>query len=639
MQTGLVYTNENCLGCNKCIAACPILRVNTSSISDKKNVVSVDGEACVHCGNCIDACPHGAREYADDTEAFLSDLKGGKQISLLVAPAFIANYPNEYKKVLGYLKSLGVNHVISVSFGADITTWGYLNYIKQHNFTGGISQPCPAIVDYIEKYIPSLIDRLVPVQSPLMCAAIYVKKYMKLSDSLAFLSPCIAKKAEIIRPENGNLVQYNVTFHHLMDVLSSVDLSRYEALDEIEYGLGSIYPMPGGLRENVEYFLGKDLMIRQIEGEKHAYHFLHEYAKRVDAKKPLPFMVDALNCQCGCIYGTGTDPARVDDDDILFSLHTQKTASASKNKKSPWNHNLSYEDRLKQFNYAFRDLDLNDFLCRYNKNRHVGMIQASDRELENAFLSLNKHTEGERSINCSACGYDGCKEMAIAIANGINVPENCIHYMKNSVEKEKSDIERLSSEIKERENEIRTSYNTVFEEIEKIHLSMKELSDGNQLTAQELCVLTDIIQQVVDSTSSITQAADVVVSSIKGYEEINEAVIHISGQTGMLALNASIEAARAGIAGRGFAVIADQVTKLSAETKSTVNEGKKHREIVDPALDSLSGSVKNVLQQMRDISERVSEIAGASQQISAQTIMIESTADQIRSQMETVLKL
>ncbi len=638
MQTGLVYTNDNCLGCNKCISACPILRVNTSAIVNKKNLVSVDGDACIHCGNCISACPHEAREYSDDTNTFLSDLKAGKRISLLVAPAFIANYPKEYKKVLGYLKSLGVNHVISVSFGADITTWGYLNYIKQHNFTGGISQPCPVVVDYIEKYIPSLIDRLVPVQSPVMCAAIYVKKYMKISDSLALLSPCIAKKVEINRPENGNLIQYNITFKHLMDVLSTVNLDQYEALDEIEYGLGSIYPMPGGLRENIEYFLGKDLMIRQVEGEKLTYHFLHEYAKRIEAGKPLPFMVDALNCHAGCIYGTATDPARTDDDDILFSLHAQKTASASKNKKSPWNHKLSYEDRLKQFNYAFRDLDLNDFLCKYNKNRYVGMIKASNSQLNQAFLALNKHTEEDRSINCSACGYDGCKEMAIAIANGINVPENCIHNMKSSVEKEKADIERLSQEIQERENEIRTSYNSVFEEIEKIHFAMKDLSDGNQLTAQELCVLTDIIQRVVESTSSITQATEVVVSSIKGYEDINEAVIHISGQTGMLALNASIEAARAGLAGRGFAVIADQVNKLSAETKSTVNEGKKHREIVEPALDSLSNSVKNVLDQMHDISERVSEIAGASEEISAQTIMIESTAEQISSYMASVIK-
>lgn len=637
MSKGLVYTNDNCLGCNKCIAACPLLRVNTSTIVDKKNIISVDGDACVHCGNCITACPHSARDYMDDTETFLSDLKSGKRISLLVAPAFIANYPKEYKKVLGYLKSLGVNHIISVSFGADITTWGYLNYITQHNFTGGISQPCPAIVDYIEKYIPSLVDKLVPIHSPMMCAAIYVKKYMKISDTLAFLSPCIAKKSEISRPENGNIIQYNVTFKHLMDNLSSVRLDQYDAIDEIEYGLGSIYPTPGGLRENVEYFLGKDVMIRQIEGEGHAYHFLHEYAKRVASGKPLPFMVDALNCQSGCIYGTATDPARTDDDDILFALHQQKTAAASSDKKSPWNHNLSYENRLKQFNQAFRDLDLNDFICKYNKNRYIGELQATDAQLKDAFLSMGKNTKEEQSINCGACGYAGCKEMATAIAHGINVPTNCIHFVKASVEAEKADVERLSEEIKQREEEIRNSYKAVFEQIESIHKSMQELSDGNQVTATDLSILTGSIQEVVENTNAITKAIDLVAGSVKGYEEIDEAVIHISGQTGMLALNASIEAARAGVAGRGFAVIADQVNKLSQETKSTVNEGKKHSEIIAPALDSLSHSVENVLAQIHDINDRISGIASASEKISAQAILIEETANQIRAQMTSVI--
>ena len=67
--------------------------------------------------------------------------------------------------------------MISVSYGADICTWAYINYIQKHNFLGGISQPCPAVVGYIEKYVPELIPKLMPVQSPMMCSAIYVKKY------------------------------------------------------------------------------------------------------------------------------------------------------------------------------------------------------------------------------------------------------------------------------------------------------------------------------------------------------------------------------------------------------------------------------------------------------------------------------
>jgi len=191
---GLVVTNDNCIGCNKCISVCSCVGACRSSEAEGRNRIDVDGSKCVACGACFDVCEHSAREFIDDTEEFFNALKKGERISLLLAPAFKANYPGEYEKVLGGLKGLGVNRIISVSFGADITTWGYLNYIQKHNFTGGISQPCPAVVGYIERYIPELIPKLFPVQSPMMCAAIYARKVMGITDKLAFISPCIAKQ-------------------------------------------------------------------------------------------------------------------------------------------------------------------------------------------------------------------------------------------------------------------------------------------------------------------------------------------------------------------------------------------------------------------------------------------------------------
>lgn len=185
MYESLVYTNDKCIGCNKCIRACESTGACIAVEEDGYVRIDVDPVRCVACGGCIDACEHGAREFRDDTERFFEDLKKGEKISLLVAPAFKANYIDEYESVLGGLKKLGVNRIINVSFGADITTWGYLNYVEKYHFTGGISQPCPAVVGYIERHLPELLPKLFPVQSPLMCAAIYAKKEMGITDKLA----------------------------------------------------------------------------------------------------------------------------------------------------------------------------------------------------------------------------------------------------------------------------------------------------------------------------------------------------------------------------------------------------------------------------------------------------------------------
>ena len=161
---------------------------------------------------------------------------------------------------------------------------------------GGISQPCPAVVGYIERYIPELLPKLFPVQSPMMCGAIYARKHMGINDKLAFISPCIAKKMEMESVRGKGLISYNVTFDHLMRYVKEHGITGPSVKDEIEYGLGSVYPTPGGLKENVFWFLGEDALVRQMEGEKHMYHYLEQNKENI-AKGKYPYLfVDALNC-------------------------------------------------------------------------------------------------------------------------------------------------------------------------------------------------------------------------------------------------------------------------------------------------------------------------------------------------------
>ena len=353
--SSLVYTDDNCIGCNKCINACPAMGACMSVEDDEGKIrrIEVNPDYCVSCGACIDACKHDARKFMDDTERFFADLKKGEKISLLIAPAFLANYPREYSSVLGGLKKCGINRIISISFGADICTWGYLNYILKYNFIGGISQPCPAVVRYIENYTPELIPKLFPVQSPLMCGAIYVRKVLGLQDKLCFISPCIAKKLEIDDPNNKGLVQYNVTFNHLMKYVKEHNITGPSATDEIEYGLGSIYPTPGGLKENVHWFLGEDVAVRQIEGEKRMYEWLQANKDRIKGGKTPFTFIDALNCENGCICGTAVDPKMSKTDDALYNLLKIKEQSKKNKKGDAWSKPDTPQKRFANFNKQF----------------------------------------------------------------------------------------------------------------------------------------------------------------------------------------------------------------------------------------------------------------------------------------------
>ena len=96
------------------------------------------GDSVCHFFDIFDGLIQGLNRIAvtSSDRVLFEDLASGKKISVILAPAFLANYPKEYQRVLGYLKSKGVNHICSVSFGADITTWGYLKYITEHKFLG-----------------------------------------------------------------------------------------------------------------------------------------------------------------------------------------------------------------------------------------------------------------------------------------------------------------------------------------------------------------------------------------------------------------------------------------------------------------------------------------------------------------------
>ena len=551
---------EKCVGCNRCIRACPVRGANVAYEENDEIKVSVDNSRCIACGACITACQHNSRDYYDDTERFLSDLRSGIPISMFAAPANRTNGEN-WGRLLTWLRNQGVRKIYDVSLGADICTWGYIRYIQKNNPPAIITQPCPAIVNYIMIHNHDLIQYLSPVQSPMLCAAIFMKKYERIDDRLAALSPCISKTHEF---EATHYVDYNVTLKKLYEYieLHGITLPMQETgFDNTDASLGRVFSMPGGLKENVELHLGKSIRVDKSEGQDIVYAALQEYGEQNG--RNLPVVFDVLNCMEGCNKGTGCANERG-----IFEINAIMEEQRKHNMCTPEEAEALYAD----FDHA---LNLNDFLRRYTPV-NIMPYTATEAQIEQAFASLGKISEVDKKFDCSACGSNTCYDMARRIACGLNIPENCIQKERNDIRNE--------------------------------HTSVLELSATN---LSNIDGILDDISKIRGLSNEIIQSVSSVNVAIEKYNKMANEIDSIAMHINIISLNASIEAARAGQHGKAFAVVADEIRKLAHTSKNTVSETEQITEQatgsikgINEMVAHISAEVEKAFQNITDISEK-----------------------------------
>lgn len=622
---GEIYLDsEKCVGCNACVRACPVIDANVAKTDETgRLIIHIDEEKCIKCGACIRACSHHARTYSDDMDAFFKDLKAGKEIVLIAAPSIKIAFDGYWRHVLQWFRNQGIQKIYDVSYGADICTWAHVRYLQQHPDAKLISQPCAAVVNYILKNKPELIPNLSPVHSPMVCLGIYIREILGFRGKIAAISPCIAKADEF---HDTQVIDYNVTMEHLRDYFNEnkVDLPQVKVFSEFEFddniGLeGAIYPRPGGLMKNLLIHV-PDLQIITSEGTERLYEDLNLYLEQ--DRKDLPTVFDVLSCKDGCNGGpaTGVNYHCFEMNNIMYSVE-QYAKNVRRKNKTKRGHDL-------QFQEFDEKLQLNRFIRTYkaydNKSIHV-----TEADIERVYKLLGKETEEQKHFDCHACGFRTCRDMAIALAKGINEKENCHQYMLHTIKEERLKVENVNHRVHTMNGELLDVFEQLNTNIRRVKEEADLIREAGLHTTEKMNILTEHMNKLAELNQGIKESAEHISNSIEGYNIMTKDVEKIAGQINLLSLNAAIEAARAGEAGRGFAVVASNIRELSDSSKTSVSSAKQN----DGAIKDAIQEITNVIQKFNDT---ITELLQSVQDAIADVNQTSENGRTIQESMDTV---
>lgn len=456
-----LYTiKNNCQDCYKCVRRCPVKAIK---IEDGSAMIVPD--LCIACGTCYRVCPAKAKQARNDLTRAKHLVQSGKDVYVSLAPSWITEFEGvSREQMIAAIRRLGFRGVSETALGAEEVSAniaGLLDKaandalqvsaapdmsqtacgekdedasaerspertsgVREDTNTGEapqisaanrlfISTACPAVVEYINKYVPERTANLTKLTSPLLAHCRLLKTALGKDIEVIFIGPCIAKKIEADR--HPDLLSLSLSFTDLRQwlkdeniELKDIHTSVFDKFVMSKAEEGTAYPVEGGMIETLKpYEQSQKAYLMQITGIDNIKRELKNIREEALDR---PVFIECLACEGGCVNGPCTSSKKSGLEKRVEILK-ESDFSGLAGKRSP-----SVDIRL---DYA---------------PEAIVQPKHDETDIKRVLASIGKYSI-EDEINCGGCGYNTCRNFAKALLDGKAEPEMCVSHMKQQAQR------------------------------------------------------------------------------------------------------------------------------------------------------------------------------------------------------------
>ncbi|MFI3283459.1 MAG: [Fe-Fe] hydrogenase large subunit C-terminal domain-containing protein [Erysipelotrichaceae bacterium] len=382
--------DSNCRNCMRCVRVCP-----TKAMTYINHQPIIAKDECILCGQCYVVCPHQAKKIHSDLAKIKKWLKDGEKLIMSIAPSFASIWPN-YPLLNKQLLALGFYKTDETSKGAKIVSESYGQLLKEKKMKNIITTCCPAVVALVEKDYPELVDQLAPVVSPMVAHGRTLKKENP-GCKVVFLSPCIAKQKETHDERFEDAIDATISMGELYDWLKSEENNdEHENWSHFDGDISRIYPTPGGV-------------IRTLSKEESPYEMVS-----VEGVERIKRTFDAIIS--GHLEG------------YFFDMSACEESCLGGPLLSKFKHNQWIAQKIIRENVTVEKIKpkpIDDLYQTAWKDEKIEREHFDESRIQDMLYVLGK-TNKTKELDCGSCGYETCREKAIAVLQGKADPNLCL---------------------------------------------------------------------------------------------------------------------------------------------------------------------------------------------------------------------